>query len=671
VSAEADTGVTVAPALTLPIVAYCVTVAEANRLIEEMVIDAKGGLIGIDIETTATAEQSKRLAALRLERARAEGARTGLRRVEAQAAEIAAQTAALKAIEGKLVYAEQAGLDPHRARIRLVQLYGGGQRVAVIDLFRLGEAGTQAILLRLQEMRLVAHNAAFELAFLTHHGIEPAEMHCTLQAVRLTLGEVVSLADAAATYLGIKLDKEKQTSNWAAERLTLDQIEYAARDAVVCRRLADKVLPLLGRQTSTYEIQMMAVPAVMRMEQRGFRFDVSAHAGLMEKLRHERAERAADYAAAALAAGLDRLVVVPRTPTAKADLLQALLTSDELRRWTRTEKSGALSTRRSELSRAAHYPPIAALVQLSSVDKLISAFGDNLAALVSPATGRVHAHYIVAKTASGRATCSGPNVQQVPRDKRFRALFVPEPGNVLVVADYSMMELRAASHISGDLAMMAAFEQGLDLHRMTAAAMTGKPPEEVTDGDRNAAKAINFGSLYGMGANGLVKRAWDNYGTVLTVADTERQLAAFTRTFPPFARWRRDHHDKVERRREIVIGRDAAKGLGRLYPMSRLPPNTSSYTRACNLPIQGACADASMLALAYIDQTLFEQNIDGGPVAWLHDEIVLEVAEKDAERAERLLEQAMTNAFAETFPGAPLRDLVKAHIGADWAAAKL
>jgi DNA polymerase-1 len=670
VSAQAEAGVTVTPVLTLPIVAYCVTLAEANRLIEEMVIDAKGGLIGIDIETTATAEQAKRLAALRLERARAEGALTGLRRVKAQAPEIAAQTAALKAIEGKLVYAEQASLDPHRARIRLVQLDGGGQRVAVIDLFRLGDAGTQAVLLRLHEMRLVAHNAAFELAFLSHHGIEPAEMHCTLQAVRLTLGEVVSLGDAAATYLGIELDKEKQTSNWAAEHLMLDQIEYAARDAVVCRRLADKVLPLLGRQTSAYEIQMMAVPAVMRMERRGFRFDVSAHAGLMEKLRQERAERVADYAAAARAAGLDRLEDVPRTPTAKADLLQALLTSDELRRWTRTEK-GALSTRRSELIRAAHYPPIAALVQLSSVDKLISAFGDNLAALVSPPTGRVHARYIVAKTASGRATCSGPNVQQVPRDKRFRALFVPEPGNVLVVADYSMMELRAAGHISGDREIMAALQQGLDLHRMTAAAMTGKPPEEVTDDDRKAAKAINFGSLYGMGANGLVKSAWDNYGTVLTMADAERQLAAFSRTFPTFARWRRDHYDKVERRREIVIGHNAAKGLGRLYPMSRLPANTSSYTRACNLPIQGACADASMLALAYIDQTLFEQNIDGGPVAWLHDEIVLEVAEKDAERAKRLLEQAMTNAFAETFPGAPLRDLVKAHIGADWAAAKL
>ena len=170
-SAQAEAGVTVTPALTLPIVAYCVTVAEANRLIEEIVIDAKGGLIGIDIETTATAEQAKRLAALRLERARAEGALTGLRRVKAQAPEIAAQTAALKAIEGKLVYAEQAGLDPHRARIRLVQLYGGGERVAVIDLF--GDAATQAVLLRLQEMRLVAHNAAFELSFLEHHGIEP------------------------------------------------------------------------------------------------------------------------------------------------------------------------------------------------------------------------------------------------------------------------------------------------------------------------------------------------------------------------------------------------------------------------------------------------------------------------------------------------------------------
>ena len=96
------------------------------------------------------------------------------------------------------------------------------------------------------------------------------------------------------------------------------------------------------------------------------------------------------------------------------------------------------------------------------------------------------------------------------------------------------------------------------------------------------------------------------------------------------------------------------KDVGRFYPRSWLAKDASFYTRACNLPIQGACADASMLALAYIDRMLFEEGIEGGPVAWVHDEILLEVAEVDAERASVLLVEAMTAAFAETFPGAPL-----------------
>ena len=106
----------------------------------------------------------------------------------------------------------------------------------------------------------------------------------------------------------------------------------------------------------------------------------------------------------------------------------------------------------------------------------------------------------------------------MPRSKRFRALFVPAPGNILAVADYSSMELRAAAYISGDPAMTAAFERGDDLHRITAAKMTGKDPADVTDEQRSAAKRVNVGAAYGMGAPGLVKSAWEGYGTVLTLA---------------------------------------------------------------------------------------------------------------------------------------------------------
>jgi DNA polymerase-1 len=240
----------------------------------------------------------------------------------------------------------------------------------------------------------------------------------------------------------------------------------------------------------------------------------------------------------------------------------------------------------------------------------------------------------------------------------------------LVGADYSSMELRATAHITGDRRMTEVFRNGEDLHRVTAAAISGKKIEDVTDEERRAAKPVNFGAVYGMGANGLIAAAWDEYGIVISNAEATEWLKAFLRWFPDVERWRRLHTVRCETQGRIVIGKDAARGIGRFYPLSRLPPGKNVYTRACNLPIQGVCADCSMLALAAIDRLLFEEGIDGGPVAWLHDEIILEVREADAERAAELLKRAMIEAFAETFPGAPLNKLVEARIGPDWASVK-
>jgi hypothetical protein len=143
-------------------------------------------------------------------------------------------------------------------------------------------------------------------------------------------------------------------------------------------------------------------------------------------------------------------------------------------------------------------------------------------------------------------------------------------------------------------------------------------------------------------------------------------LQAFESAYYSFAQWRRDHYQRCEARHYIVIGKDADRGIGRIFPKSRVPEGGSYYTRCCNLPVQGACADASMLALAYVDDRLYEAGIEGGPVAWLHDEIVLEVREDQAERAAEILKQSMIDGFVETFPGAPLNGLVEPHIGANW-----
>src|SRR5271166_6226739 len=332
-----------------------------------------------------------RLARLMQAKAETAGTLKALRKLKAPAANVATLAAASKRLAAEIRHAQTAGLDPHRARIRLIQVYAGGDSVVVVDLDKTG-AG---ILDLLDGVGIIAHNVAFELAFLEAANVAPGELQCTLQATRLTLGEnTTSLAAAAATYLNLGLDKSQQTSDWNAPHLSRQQINYAAIDAVVAWRIAEKILPRFDVQRSTYEIQMKAVPAAMRMEQRGFKLDVEAHARLIADLEQERIAAEQAYCEACMASGHTALAdKAPSTSAQKEDLLKALLSSDELARWRRTEKSGALSTKRSELLRAGHYPPILVLAKLSRIDKTLFSFGQTLAARVSPATGRIHAHY--------------------------------------------------------------------------------------------------------------------------------------------------------------------------------------------------------------------------------------------------------------------------------------
>ena len=230
-------------------------------------------------------------------------------------------------------------------RSRLCSLYGGGARVAVIDLHKVD----WAVLAPVWDRPIVMHNAAFDLGYLAKRGIEPVGVDCTLQAVRLLNGpNATSLETAAATYFGLALDKTLQTSDWGAKHLSLAQVAYAAGDAVVTWRLAETILPLLGERRTAYDIQVGAIPAVVRMQLRGILLDTTAHAALIAALKAERARLVDVYAAACEEADRPdlRLAGVPDNAPAIEALLAGLLTEQERQAWPRTPKSGKLSTRR-------------------------------------------------------------------------------------------------------------------------------------------------------------------------------------------------------------------------------------------------------------------------------------------------------------------------------------
>ena len=316
-------------------VVYCAEEAQARRLLGEM---TASGRVAVDLETAPNKTEIDRLAKLLHAKAETAGMLKAKRKLKAPPEELAELVAAGKRLAVEIRYAGTAGLDPHRARIRLLQLYAGGSWALVVDLDYTG----YDVLTLLDGVSVIAHNVAFELAFLEKAGVVLGELQCTLQATRLMLGEkATSLAAAAATYLNLDLDKTQQTSDWNALHLSRQQIDYAAIDAVVAWRIAEKILPRFDVQRAAYEIQLGAVPAAMRMEGRGFKLDVSAHALLIADLTRERLVAEQEYREACLAGGHPALAATtPTTPAQKEAMLEVVLTSAELAGWRTDGKVG-------------------------------------------------------------------------------------------------------------------------------------------------------------------------------------------------------------------------------------------------------------------------------------------------------------------------------------------
>jgi DNA polymerase-1 len=565
---------------------------------------------------------------------------------------------------------DRAGLSPHTARIATLQLYAGGDRCFVLR----GDA--LALLLASHWLRrqwLVAHNATFETAFLRHHtrsyrpppGRKPrGRLDCSMQATGLLCGTEFgggrSLADAAKTFLHLNVSKEVRRSDWGAERLSQGQLAYAAADAVLAHRL----WPLLAHdmvrddRMRAYTLQHGAIPAVTEMELRGVLLDRAAHTALTNEWSHE----------LALARKLYQQATgqpPPSTPSEVRDWLSEVLDGNAIERWPRTD-TGQLSITTPHLKRLTHIPNARPVLAIIAHEKLLRNFGVGLAALINPATERLHAHYNIAGAKSGRFTCTNPNLQQLPsrRAPAFRRCIVAAPGCLLVGCDWNQVELRAIAWLSDDPVLTALYAHGRDLHREIAAQIVGIPLDAVTKEQRQGAKAVAFGSVYGIGPRSLVESAFVSYGVTMTEAEAKQALDAFFRRFPTLDRWRRDYAAICQAQGRVVIG------AGRVVEAAWEPSGQITFPQACNLPVQGICADAMLRAIALVQRRFIAAGIRGGLVATVHDELLAEVAEDDAERARDLLQAAMTDAFVATFPGAPTTGVAKALIGRSWLEVK-
>ncbi len=303
------------------------------------------------------------------------------------------------------------------------------------------------------------------------------------------------------------------------------------------------------------------------------------------------------------------------------------------------------------------------ILEYRELAKLRSTYVDALPAAISSRTGRLHSSFNQTVAASGRLSSSEPNLQNVPvrtpLGREIRRGFVPSmPGWILLVSDYSQIELRILAHLSRDANLVEAFRSGRDIHRQTAALVFGLPPEAVTPALRTRAKEVNFGVVYGMGAFGLARR----------LGIPREEAAAFIEGY--FARFpdvRRFQEETIEKARELGYV-TTLLGRRRYLPEIRSRNfNVRAFAErvAINSPIQGTAADLIKIAMIRIHERLAGNGLPARMLLTVHDELVFEVEEAAARDLGALVREEMEGAIALDVPV-----VVGIGTGATWYDAK-
>jgi DNA polymerase I len=233
-----------------------------------------------------------------------------------------------------------------------------------------------------------------------------------------------------------------------------------------------------------------------------------------------------------------------------------------------------------------------------------------------------------------------------------------------VIADYGQIELRVAAILAGEQRMLEAFAKGLDVHRLTAARLLQKASEDVTKEERQLAKAVNFGLLYGQGATGLQLYASTTYEVEITLAEAARYRDAWFDAYPAFRRW----HGRVDRegKRDLLV-RSPSGRVRRWSSREYKAVGGFKLTEASNTPVQGGAAEVMLAALGHLPGLLTKAGLDAFPVAVVHDEIVLEADVAHAPAAAEVLTTAMVLGMQAVFPDAVTTGLVEVSLGRSWA----
>ncbi len=513
-------------------------------------------------------------------------------------------------------------------------------------------------------------NLKYDLQVLTRHGLPVAGIADDSMVLSFLLESGVrhNLDDLSVRHLDVKPIAFEDLVGKGKGQKRFDEaafepaVQYAAEDADLALRLCDKLREKLtdpGLKLLYDEVDLPLVEVLAALEGHGVRLDLSVLAELAGRMHGER--KRAETRVLELAGEPFNL----NSPTQLGGILFGKLGFKPVKYTGKTKAPSTDEDVLQELAETQGADIARELLRHRQMVKLLGTYIEALPQMVNPLTGRVHTRLHQAAVASGRLASSDPNLQNIPirteEGRAIRGAFVPEPGWVLLDADYSQIELRVAAALAQDPVLLAAFAAGEDIHRRTASEVMGIPMEQVSAEERGKAKAVNFGLLYGQGAFALAA----NLG--ISQKEAKAFIERYFERMPKVAAW-------IEGAKAKAL----AEGLVRTHwgRIRRIPelesPNkqfqAQGLREAVNTIVQGTAADLMRRAMVRLHRSLQASGLRARLLLQVHDELLMEAPPEEVERASALLKEAMEGADDLGPLGVKLAAEVRT--GASWLACK-
>ena len=501
-----------------------------------------------------------------------------------------------------------------------------------------------------KELRIIGQNLKYDIMVLANYKVEiVGKIHDTMiQSFLLdSTQQRHNMDDLADRHLNHKTIKYEDVAGKGKKQISFSEVpvqtalKYASEDADVTFRLHQKLFPRIESEnlTSLYEdIEIPVSRVLAKVETHGVKIDVPYLEELSAKLREDLEE---------LKLSIFQLAGEEFNINSTQQLSVILFDKLGIAVGKKKTKTG-FSTDASVLEQIARHEPIGAdLLNYRVKTKLVNTYLDVLPTLINPTSGRIHTSYSQTVTATGRLSSNNPNLQNIPirgeDGRKIRNAFIPEPGYLIVSADYSQIELRFLAHLSDDASLVKVYRENGDIHTETAGAVYGVPPDRVKDEQRQAAKAINFGIIYGMGAFRLSQE----------INVSNKQAKAFIEAY--FTKY-----PKIKIYMDETIEFCRTHGLVEtMFHRKRPLPDinsknhivrTAAERMAINTRIQGSAADLIKIAMINIQKKLEDQFPEAKMIMQIHDELVFEVKEETVEDLIPMIKKEMEGAVSLKVP---------------------